>query len=47
MNRKRNLDGRPGVYTITHSPTGRFYVGSTKNVSTRVSGLVKFPYLTN
>lgn len=38
MNKKRTLDARPGVYTITHSPTGRFYVGSSKKVSTRISG---------
>lgn len=28
---------RPGVYTITHLPTGRRYVGSTKNLSKRWS----------
>lgn len=37
MNNKRNLFGKPGVYTITHLPTGKFYIGSTGNVSSRIS----------
>ena len=30
------LPTKPGAYTITHRPTGRFYVGSTGNLQARI-----------
>lgn len=32
----KTLPSEPGVYTITHEPTGRFYIGSTGDLHRRI-----------
>lgn len=37
MKMKLGLRQEPGVYTITHMPSGKFYVGSSKNIQGRMA----------